>query len=431
MYSKRFFTVMLIVFVLVMPLTGMPVLANEGDFSAEEFEISDEVRAIIVDFLVQFPTIFSDYMVPATGSGWGAANEDEYVIGWDAENRWHIVTTETPSLFLVNDWTERENEGFFDRYGNRLNSKPWMMHGTLYATNFSLWNFDHSGIPMILVSYWGNYFGSGDGGTPAVLFRYIDGEFKRVLNDRSILWRHRTEDWQEEWLSNVWFPWQSYYADDYGNLIAYFFGIVDSFPTFAEITFENDLAIADVIAFANEYWESGSTWYVWDNFRSHHFGFIYPAIVSWFGDNTHIPGCNTNLTPINPLTRLHDDIFTEVRDILHADGTLPFAEMPPPPERIDYEEEDEYTEYIDDNRYEDELYAEENEYTAADFAGDETNSEDNTDEPEFNYDYDDITSITQAVENVEENSIPRAVLFILVALSGTAIIGIILRKFLK
>ena len=330
--------------------------------SAEPFEvaatavggISPHGRQVVEEFLMQFPTIFADTFSPGdwvVGEGHGVSQgqviytmpvtyvnapefwrEWGYIMPVDGQFRigrevmgvdeWGhaitepIFTREVPEIYFRQDWESWENAGFFNRDGSRITDAPWIL-GSLYATDFSLWDFDGNGIPVIKVYYWGNYEGSGDGGAPASLFRFVNGEYRRVsyFRDQFWLWGDHAE------ATYWWSVWQGYYFNSAGNLIGYFYGIVEPMPLYVHINFDNNLANINPIARAQLDWENldwtnpDSIRFYWTNYQTGETNFVAPAHVPWEADSNVrriIPGTNDVLTPIHPLVALQEEIAASV-----------------------------------------------------------------------------------------------------------------------
>lgn len=321
---------------------------------ATAFAISPYGRQVAEDFLMQLPMMFGDYfngwypdgLLTYTGQqmflaiprqlgteltdgqieiGWDwdtresiIADERQFLIGYEGGEMFEshagylampipILTTEVPDIFFreFRDWTRH---GFYDSNFNRIEDAPWMSYET-YASSFSLWDFDNSGIPDIIVNHWGNYRGSGDGGGVASLFRYVNGEFVRVSYSPQQLWEEFGFGREH---SYSWFPWV-YYHDNLGNLVGYFYGIVEPIPTYARITFNNNAADKFVLARASNAY--------WTNYLTGERDFLAPIYETW-GDNRPaqrvLPGTDITLTRVNPLTDLHLEISASVRERLDA-----------------------------------------------------------------------------------------------------------------
>ena len=267
---------------------------------------------------------------PSFQLGWIGGELSEW--GWV---QWEpIITYNVPDIFYIRFRDSWENTGFYDSNFNRIVNEPWMLWNNLYATSFSLWNLGND-VPDILVEYWGHYEGSGDGGAPASLFRYINGEFVRIY-----YFPHHVWDWGGGLsdLSPSWFPWQGYYWDEHNNLIGYFYGISEAMPVYAHITFSDNFANMDVIArgqidWESVDWENPDTFrLLWNNYRTGEFNFeAEPHRYEWdmVGDNwvrretTHImPGTNIILTPIRPLTSLQESVAESVTRRLVVEGLI-------------------------------------------------------------------------------------------------------------
>ena len=321
-------------------------ISNTQGYMASEFlqavpptmPISDFGRQAAEDFLTQFFTIFTDIPIPATG-GWGMA-EGQFRSYREVNGQWQeIITYEVPDFYFREDPNNWENSGFYDRHGNRITA-PWILDDWVYATGFSLWNLSNTGIPDILVYYWGNYVGSGDGGTPASLFRFIDGEYRRVA---------RISSWNGEtfyWMSGEF----RYYHDALGNLIKHFPPFVDLSASYYYLTFANNIMELDRIALLDQYFDGLDMHHFWANFITgetnipledfpvyHAWEGLSPSSPSYFIPGTNpvysgweglspsphfIPGTNMPLTRIMPLTDLRSEITAVVTQRI-LDGDIP------------------------------------------------------------------------------------------------------------
>ena len=160
------------------PMVVVPLLASEA--------LSVYGLQAAWDFLSQMPTMFADAPLPFTGARgyWNeVVREGQFHMGWEQDGNYirEIFSDETPPYYFRfhrdADHMPLENHGFFDRYGNHITDAPWIL-GDTYATEFRLWDFDGSGIPVITVYY----LGLGvelmhNTGAPGRLFKYVDGQF--------------------------------------------------------------------------------------------------------------------------------------------------------------------------------------------------------------------------------------------------------------
>ena len=325
-------------------------LISANHLKAHEPYVSEEIIVAIEELLMQMPTIFlPGYNIPLAGpisasgewvyidgeyiyeSVW-TAYEGEYIIGFDWESGQHIVTTETPILYLMPMWMGGNDWGFFDRYGNRLLGAPWL-HYDLYATWFSLWDFEGNGVPFVRIHFEGHRV-NGGGSMVARLFRFLDGEFRLVLSEAALFRANPNR------IVTDWFPWERHLFDDENNFIGYFYEHISSTLYFYQITFDGELSYAELIAqgrFDWDYWEErGGSRFLWNHYMLEYFDFIAPAPVvwesyylnvPWFQNDlpyVFIPGCNTRLTIIQPLDELRDSIAASVTQrFLEKEMTLP------------------------------------------------------------------------------------------------------------
>jgi len=267
---------------------------------AQESVITEQMLTAVEDFLMGLPTIFYDNNIPRKVEGefaeWAAHSgmeEGQFFFGWDEETRQPFVTSEIPPIYFIRkDWSNSE---FYDRYGNRFSDVPWIMWNHLYATDFLLFDFDQNGIPYIMVLYWGNYEGSGDGGAPASLFRFVDGEYRRIV---SVNWWNGELDYQ-------WFGTGVYFLDENGSLVLNRPPFVDLSSEYYFVNFDRSFAEVDNIA---------SLWHSWDGEENH---------VSWINHITGIDGISTDDFPVfmrcfegEAWHICHDGCWAEGRDIV-------------------------------------------------------------------------------------------------------------------
>jgi hypothetical protein len=131
----------------------------EKDFVEEPTESEPDINDVIVDFLMQFPTIFDG---------------------------------DLPNGVYYRDYRNAVNyyeTGYYYESGGKVAEGDYLWVVTCdntgadaYAREFTLYDFDGDGIPEILVTYFGytdGMFGTVNG----LLFKFVDGEYKNVLVD--------------------------------------------------------------------------------------------------------------------------------------------------------------------------------------------------------------------------------------------------------
>jgi hypothetical protein len=280
--------------------------------ATEPTEIPSEVDAapIIEEFLMSFPTIFTDTVIPVA-NGYNM-QRGQYRWWWWCEienDSKTVVSLDTPDFYF--DMTDAEdgmyiNAPIVDRFGRVVNENdnPWIS-GYSYATGWLLLDFFDDGIPAIIISYYGN--GAGN-----ILYRFIDGEYRRVPRIEEV------SEWNPTGFSDTigWFI-SSYYLDEDGNLVTLSSGPGGGY-TYNRITFNSD-NIAEIEQIFNDYenrpdsidWEDWEKWEEW-------YG-LFDVIGEWDDDwNTFTPKAHTipttqiALTPA-VLTSLHREIDTTVR----------------------------------------------------------------------------------------------------------------------
>ncbi|MCL2387925.1 MAG: hypothetical protein FWC89_10320 [Defluviitaleaceae bacterium] len=240
-----------------------------------------------------------------------------------------ILTTYVPEVYLRRIRGDGRRSGFYTRYGERIEDAPWAMWD-VYATEFMLWDFDRNGIPVIMVWYWGNYQGSGDGGGVSSLFRYVDGSFRRVSYFSNQI-SARTDGTGEPRYG--WFPWL-YYFDSDGNLVGYYGGIVEPTAIYAHITFNGAVADKRLIVGSRFSWENveGPPFfdpphlYVTNHVTGEILSAEYAGLHWWSTPEGHhplIPGTDIPLTRIRPLSDLHVEISASIAERLPPRERLP------------------------------------------------------------------------------------------------------------
>jgi hypothetical protein len=196
----------------------------------------------------------------------------------------------------------------------------WLLDGEI-ATDFTLWDFDNDGIPEILIYY-------GENRENASLFKFVEGEYKRVSRVAEQADHVETSD-------NVWlYHWNNglaYYLDENENLIA--FVALNGGEGYSKIDFEdNNTSFSfELIAYhnargdANEYVPSGLNLDEWLALFNKSGNWVDGAFVPVAHN---LPNTNTLLTPIEPLTALQNEIETAVRQRLQDSG-ISFQTAPP------------------------------------------------------------------------------------------------------
>ncbi|MCL1842836.1 MAG: M15 family metallopeptidase [Defluviitaleaceae bacterium] len=304
-------------------------------------EISSYGRQASKDFLIQMPTLFRDSPVPVTGIRepweWGfELEEGQFSLGLEfIDGNWqNIITYEIPELYFRRDrdadGNRTENHGFFDNHGNRIENVSWIL-GDYYATRFRLWDFDHSGIPVITVYYEGNWTDvTANKGVQGSIFKYADGEFVRVSAVREAgAWQ--LGGWPSLHTEHT--DAARFYFDYNGNLIRSD-GVAGGgyFVWFDYFLFaENEMILTSMSSYGFGRGEDS----VWSNFVT---GETNIPIGNGWGDwdwNTlyRLPGLSMNipLTQIEPLTELANEIKTDLAMLMPT-----FTQKPIPEERIEF-----------------------------------------------------------------------------------------------
>jgi len=347
------------------------------DFSCQnqtrpsEPEMSAFGRQVTEDFLMQFPTIFNNHGLSMWGytllnvpvsfanervyrtipiqrgeeiedgrfrvwdSGeWVYTYERLFELGWlmgdiqtntqglswvEAEDI--IITDEVPDVFY------RQNGFFYDSNLNRIVEANWLLGYNQFATHFTLWNFDNSGIPVNEIFYWGN---SGSGSTHRSLFRFDGYEFLRINYDWDYIFSLHSMG------SYKYTP----YLDSDGNLVLFvssgtrnaIIHDVSADAGYYHVTFEGTQAISQRIVTlhvdVDNRWRYGS----WTNHITGETGIFADEInfftsYGWYESEMrsiaretcetrcihYLPSTDIPLTRLHPLEELRDEMDTIVR----------------------------------------------------------------------------------------------------------------------
>ena len=143
-------------------------------------------RQVAEEFLMQFTSMFQTPGLRDISTG------NFYISGQEG---W-VQTTEPPLVSFggdfggaigdMNFWAawdvsrSHEPSMAFDSHGNLIENPPFRL-GRSFALGFSLYDFDGSGIPEIII--WFAYEMDGAGGGPRRIFRYIDGAYRAAGQD--------------------------------------------------------------------------------------------------------------------------------------------------------------------------------------------------------------------------------------------------------
>ena len=252
------------------------------------------------DFLMRFPTIFMD-TVPRTG-GW--VGQGQFYMGQD------VFSYDTPAIFYNID-----TGGYYDANGNRFpHYTPWLTRGS-HAYSFKLFDLDNSGIPYILISSYTEY--GRYAFLPHTLYRYINGEFRRVYGGSSPIITSGLEE-------TSFFPHTSFFNKPDGSLVGFAWQNLMEYAhgtlrLFSAINFHGNWADVGVLAreiteFRPHY---GDQTRFWRNYITGEYLHYWPTPPAGWDINpdiaTYLPGSDTRLTPIAPLTGLQWEITSRVQ----------------------------------------------------------------------------------------------------------------------
>jgi len=235
-------------------------------------------------------------------------------------------------------WDGIHRNGFYDSDLNRIESANWMLHGEQYATGFTLWDFDQSGIPAIEITYWGAWQGLWPTSPNNSLFVFDGYEYRRVairMHEDAIVWRQEYHRDMYEWV-HIYPPFYNSVEMNYpffdpdGNLIFYRPPVENFYATYFYVIFEENIAEFQRIASLNAEHLYTAPWFkfTWTNYLTGetNIGITeFPSnLIVWDDaiqriqpyENHYLPGTNSWLTLIHPLIGLQSEIYETVRQRL-------------------------------------------------------------------------------------------------------------------
>jgi len=251
-----------------------------------EFELSESVQAALEEFLGEMLPVFT-------------RNEYEFSDWWS-----FFYWDETTDTISFLDPATEESVFVGDTpWLTELSSVDWAI-----AAGFALYDLDDNGIPAVVMGWGSRYdFGSGDGGFPATLHRYVDGSY--------------------EFAGDLWIPFD-FYRDQQGRALVHLYGFIDPIVRLSLI---DGMTIEPLIEYNWEWDEAFEEFHV--DVRNHMTNehFTDSTIISeWYRDikeRGHIPGMpDEPLMPIEQLPGLKHALTERITARLLAEGRI----LPPP-----------------------------------------------------------------------------------------------------
>jgi len=259
----------------------------------EQAGISEYGWQVAADFLRGFDSLFTTVGFPRVT--WdresGAARMEGYH-AWFGE----IDPDVRPEIVFFSSYIADHDVGFFDRDGNQITGVPWLGEWH-YANYFSLFDFNSSGIPDILVHYHQTFEGSYGGFYR--IFRYIDGKFAALE-----MTTYFDGEPFHRWLSFN--SIHDLFLDETGRIITLLESELVGFEITHLVLTDNRAEFHHLLDWA--YFD----WYEW---QEHHwrltedtpFGRI--LIDDWLANNPTIFGTDIRITPLDPFYDLGAELM--------------------------------------------------------------------------------------------------------------------------
>ena len=151
--------------------------------SLEKTGISEYGWQVAANFLSEMTSIFTGVIEAEAGRDNDWEETGRFILGYDLSTGRFITTSEVPEIYYVlYEWGIR---GVYDRQRNVIQDVVWAWEWSgvirAYAWSFKLIDFDSTGIPEILISFWPIFDGIDTGGMSWYeIFRYVDGEYRKL-----------------------------------------------------------------------------------------------------------------------------------------------------------------------------------------------------------------------------------------------------------
>jgi len=269
--------------------------------------ISEYGWQVTADFLADFDSLFTQVGFPLIewDFDWRIARIVEGYYTWESWSA-EADTGIRPEIIFVNSYIYGHEPGFFDRNGNRIADVPWLtlIHETYwhFADHFSLFDFNGSGIPDIIIHFRQTFTGQGYAGFHQIL-RYIDGEFV-------ILEPHFEGD-------SIWMglsTWHRLFVDKNGRIITLLDDMKSGFQ-YNILEIVGNKATFRVLPLPRfdgwyRYWQNHH-WFLWETVPRHYRENV--LVGSWLDNNPTIFGTDIAITPLDPFRDLGAELIEYLR----------------------------------------------------------------------------------------------------------------------
>jgi len=149
-------------------------------------QISTYMFRVAGNFLYQYTPIFTG--VAVSHGGWG---QNIWFIP-PVSASWDMVffdsLDEVPYIIFNTDWENFEQQGFFDRYRNRISDAPYISNEIWITTDFLMYDLENNGVPIIILI--SNQF-IANGSSPFAFYRYVNEQYQYMGTEWSTGWGHQ------------------------------------------------------------------------------------------------------------------------------------------------------------------------------------------------------------------------------------------------
>jgi len=286
----------------------------------EESGISEYGWRVAADFLSEFDSIL--YGVYWAHTPHTPRDADGNIImsfsRWYNISQQFVHTYEWPKIVFLNA-SQEEHGGFFDNNGDRIYEALWAYiqrfeydwrdepttasYSHHYASYFSLFDFDNTGIPDIIIHFSQTFEGCYGGFYR--IFRYINGEYQMI--EMSTYENGEQLEWTNFGMIHQLF------SDDSGRIITLFDSELGGCMRYEHLVLVDNRVEFHVIP------DTGIDW-DWHEWRAHHWRIWrhtpyhgHQTIDCWTFHNPTIFRTNTPITPLHPFSDLGTEMLAYLR----------------------------------------------------------------------------------------------------------------------